>query len=156
LSTRTLYRSTALWLLTISIATAATAANAPSLDLSAHRGKIVVVDFWASWCVPCRRSIPWLNAMQSKYGDQGLVVIGINVDAERAEAERFLAETPAQFQIVYDPEGRLPKELGVVGMPSSFIFDRTGRLVTKHVGFQNGKRDEYEQFLHRALNGSNE
>jgi thiol-disulfide isomerase/thioredoxin len=128
-------------------------ADTPSLDLSAHKGKVVVVDFWASWCVPCRRSIPWLNAMQGKYANDGLVVIGVNVDAQRAEAERFLAETPAQFRIVYDSEGRLPKELGVVGMPSSYIFDRSGRLLTKHIGFQNGKREEYEQVLRHALNG---
>jgi cytochrome c biogenesis protein CcmG, thiol:disulfide interchange protein DsbE len=154
LSKCTFIRLVPLALLGILLISPAARGNGPSLDLSEHKGKVVVVDFWASWCVPCRRSIPWLNAMQSKYADEGLVVIGINVDAERASAERFLAETPAQFRLVYDSEGRLPKELGVVGMPSSFIFDRTGRLITKHIGFQNGRRNEYEQVLREALNGS--
>jgi cytochrome c biogenesis protein CcmG/thiol:disulfide interchange protein DsbE len=137
----------------------ACALSAPSfaaeatLDLRKHRGKVVVVDFWASWCVPCRRSFPWLNAMRQKYGDRGLVIVGVNVDRERRDADGFLAETPATFDIVFDPAGHLPKEYGVMGMPSSFVFDREGRLVARHVGFQNGKRDEYESVLRNALNG---
>jgi thiol-disulfide isomerase/thioredoxin len=129
----------------------ARAANAPVLDLKAEAGKVVVVDFWASWCVPCRRSIPWLNEMQAKYAGMGLVVIGVNVDAERPLADQFLAETPARFRILYDAEGRLPKEYGVQGMPSSFVFDRSGKLAGKHIGFQNGRREEYEQLLVKTL-----
>jgi thiol-disulfide isomerase/thioredoxin len=141
------------WLIVFLGAFPAAAAEHARLDLESHAGKVVVVDFWASWCVPCRRSIPWLNEMQAKYAGQGLVVIGVNVDAERQLAERFLAETPAKFRIVYDSEGRLPKEYGVQGMPSSFVFDRAGRLVAKHLGFQNGKREEYESVLLETLNG---
>jgi cytochrome c biogenesis protein CcmG, thiol:disulfide interchange protein DsbE len=155
-SKRLFRRLAPLWLLVTVMSVHPASAEAPSLDLAAYRGKVVVVDFWASWCVPCRRSIPWLNAMQCKYADKGLVVIGVNVDAERTDAERFLAETPAQFHIVYDSKGQLPKQLGVIGMPSSFIYDRSGQLVTKHIGFQNGKRDEYEQVLVRTLKGSSE
>ncbi len=81
-----------------------------SLDLERFRGKVVVVDFWASWCEPCRHSFPWLNEMQAKYADRGLVIIGVNVDRERADAERFLREVPAGFPIVYDPTARLPRD----------------------------------------------
>lgn len=152
---RTIRRWAAAWLLCLIAATVASA-DTPLLDLPAHKGKVVVVDFWASWCVPCRRSMPWLNEMQAKYGPQGLLVIGVNVDAQKTDAEHFLAETPVKFQIVYDSDGKLPKELGVKGMPSSFIFDRDGKLMATHIGFQNGKRDEYEETLRRALNGRNE
>src|SRR4051812_16001142 len=87
--------------------TATAADTAGALDLARYRGKVVLVDFWASWCEPCRHSFPWLNAMQAKYADRGLVVIGVNVDRERADADRFLRDVPAKFQIVYDPEGTL-------------------------------------------------
>ena len=140
-------------LLGVPLVPGAQAADATALDLRAHAGKVVVVDFWASWCKPCRQSIPWLNEMQAKYGPSGLVVIGVNVDAERPLAEKFLAQTPARFQIVYDAEGKLPKEYAVPGMPASFIFDRTGRLVEKRLGFKIASEDEYEQLLLKTLNG---
>ena len=123
----------------------------PALDLGRMRGQVVVVDFWASWCVPCRRSFPWLNAMRAKYADRGLVIIGVNVDKSREDAERFLASTPATFEIVYDPEGALPARFGVNGMPSSFVFDRSGKLVVTHLGFRNGRRAEYERVLRETL-----
>ncbi len=123
----------------------------PSVDLERRKGNVVVVDFWASWCVPCRRSFPWLNEMQAKYRDQGLVIIGVNVDSQRADADKFLAEVPARFEIVYDHEGKLPASFGVTAMPSSFIFDRKGELATKHLGFQNARRAEYEAVLQELL-----
>ncbi len=89
----------------VCLAPAVLAADEP-LDLTQFRGKVVVIDFWASWCAPCRQSFPWLNEMQAKYRDRGLVIIGVNVDRERAEADRFLQQTPADFQIVYDPDAR--------------------------------------------------
>ena len=73
-----------------------------TLDLSQYRGKVVVVDFWASWCVPCRRSFPWMNEMQAKYGDDGLVFLAVNTDNEASEAQAFLDEFPADFKIIYD------------------------------------------------------
>jgi thiol-disulfide isomerase/thioredoxin len=135
------------------LALPAAQAAAPTLDLKAHAGKVVVVDFWASWCKPCRQSIPWLNEMQAKYAARGLVVIGVNVDAERPLADKFLAQTPVRFQLVFDAEGKLPQEYGVQGMPASFIFDRAGHLVEKRLGFQVASRDDYEQLLVKTLNG---
>jgi len=123
----------------------------PSLDLEQWRGRVVVVDFWASWCEPCRRSFPWLNEMQAKYRDQGLVVIGVNVDAERSEADRFLAAVPAAFKVVYDPTGTLPARYGVSAMPSSFVFDRSGELSARHLGFQARRRGEYEAVIKQLL-----
>ncbi|HKZ72761.1 MAG TPA: TlpA disulfide reductase family protein [Steroidobacteraceae bacterium] len=123
----------------------------PLLDLDRVRGRVVVVDFWASWCTPCRRSIPWLNEMQAKYADRGLVIIGVNVDKSRGDAEQFLAAVPARFEIVYDPDGRLPAKFGVAAMPSSYVFDRSGKVVARHLGFQNARRAEYEKVLRELL-----
>src|SRR4051812_13390131 len=91
----------------------ASASPAPGLDLDRYRGKVVVVDFWASWCKPCRQSIPWLNEMRSRHAKDGLVVIGVNVDAERADAERFLRAVPIDFEVVFDPDGELAQRFKV-------------------------------------------
>jgi len=123
----------------------------PAFDISHYEGKVVVLDFWASWCVPCRRSFPWMNAMQDKYGDDGLVIIGVNVDSDPAEAASFLASYPPDFEIRYDPDGELATEFGVVAMPSSYVFDRDGELVERHLGFKVKLQDEYETLLRESL-----
>jgi len=120
-------------------------------DLSSHAGKVVIVDFWASWCVPCRRSFPWLNAMNQKYAGEGLVIIGVNLDADRSEAMRFLEEFPAEFSIFYDESKDLAREFGVVAMPSSFVIGRDGQVRKKHFGFKVKKQDEYESAIVDAL-----
>jgi cytochrome c biogenesis protein CcmG/thiol:disulfide interchange protein DsbE len=125
---------------------------AEPLDLARHHGRVVVVDFWASWCKPCRQSIPWLNTMRERYGARGLTIIGVNVDAERRDADRFLRDVPIAFEIVFDPEGALAKQFSVRAMPSSYIFDRTGKNVETHLGFRDAKRDEYEAVLRNLLN----
>lgn len=130
---------------------AITASAADTLDLAQYRGKVVLVDFWASWCAPCRRSFPWLNEMQRKYGERGLVVIGVNVDATRGAAEEFLRDVPSQFQIIYDPTGALAAQYQVPGMPSSFLFGPDGKLASNHIGFQQGARDEREAELQQLL-----
>ena len=127
-------------------------AAASEFDLREFHGKVVVLDFWASWCVPCRRSFPWMNTMQEKYGDDGLVIIGVNLDANDADAQAFLRETPAQFQIISDPDGTLAREHDVIAMPTSYIFDRNGKLVTRHLGFKVKRQEEYEALLVDTLN----
>lgn len=122
-----------------------------SLNLDVYRGNVVVIDFWASWCVPCRRSFPWLNSMHDKYGTEGLVIIGVNVDKERAEAMEFLREYPANFRIHYDPEGALARDYDVQGMPSSFVIGRNGRVTIRHLGFKVKKQQEYEAAIVAAL-----
>jgi thiol-disulfide isomerase/thioredoxin len=125
---------------------------ATDFDLREYHGKVVVLDFWASWCVPCRRSFPWMNNMQEKYGDEGLVIIGVNLDAVDADAQAFLKETPADFRIINDPQGTLAREHDVIAMPTSYIFDRTGKLVTRHLGFKVRRQEEYEALLVETLN----
>lgn len=132
---------------------AARPADVP-LQLEEYAGKVVVLDFWASWCVPCRRSFPWLNAMQAKYAEQGLIVIGVNLDAERAAADEFLTTYPADFRIHFDSERQLAKEFGVEAMPSSYVIGRDGVIVSHHLGFKVKKQDEYEAVLVDALGES--
>ena len=127
-----------------------------TFDLSEFHGKVVVLDFWSSWCVPCRRSFPWMSAMQEKYVDDGLLIIAVNVDTDPAAASAFLEEYPAQFRIIYDPDAKLAREYGVVAMPSSYIFDRSRALITRHMGFKVKKQDEYEAILVEAWNPASE
>jgi cytochrome c biogenesis protein CcmG, thiol:disulfide interchange protein DsbE len=131
--------------------TAATADTAPTLDLARYRGKVVLVDFWASWCEPCRHSFPWLNAMHARYADRGLVVIGINVDRNRADADRFLQDVPATFPIVYDPAGALASRYDLPGMPASYVIGRNGDVVARHIGFRSNLRAEREAEVQQLL-----
>ena len=93
--------------------------NRGKLDSASLKGKLVYIDFWASWCVPCKQSFPWMNEMHAKYADRGLQVLAINVDAKTADAEKFLTQVPAKFQIAFDATGQTPKQFAVKGMPSS-------------------------------------
>ncbi|WP_020559647.1 TlpA disulfide reductase family protein [Thiofilum flexile] len=126
-------------------------ANGKPLDLSPYKGKVVMVDFWASWCPPCKNSFPWLNKMVREKSAQGLVVIGVNVDEDSADAKRFLAQIPAKFPIIYDPKGDYPSYYNIPGMPSTIIFDRNGKKLYMHQGFKLTKVMQYEAELNKAL-----
>ena len=124
---------------------------APPAALAPVAGRVIWVDFWASWCVPCRRSFPWLNEMQSKYESAGLEIIGVNLDKDRALADAFLAEVPAKFGLRFDPKGALAKEFEVQSMPSSFLIDANGKVLAAHFGFRTADTAEYEQAIKKAL-----
>lgn len=113
--------------------------------------KVIYLDFWASWCVPCRQSFPWLNEMQAKYAAQGLQIVGINVDRRHADAERFLAEHAAQFPLVMDPAGSLAGKYQLQGMPSAVLIGPDGKELQRHIGFRADRTDEYEAGLLRLL-----
>jgi len=149
-------RRTFPWLIALAYLCGASSAGAVPLepggvDLSRYAGKVVIVDFWASWCQPCRRSFPWLNEMTSRYGDRGLVVLGVNTDVEASDADRFLREVPAKFAILHDPEGRLATHYHLAGMPVSMVFGRDGQLIQTHVGFREADRAAREAELARVL-----
>jgi thiol-disulfide isomerase/thioredoxin len=134
---------------------ASTATAAPEPPVSpeglARSGRVVWLDFWASWCTPCRHSFPWMNEMQRKYGAQGFTVLAINLDSVRADAERFLAATPAEFRLEFDPDATLAKQYDVEAMPSSYLLARDGRVVSRHLGFKESKKAEYEAAIRMAL-----
>jgi cytochrome c biogenesis protein CcmG, thiol:disulfide interchange protein DsbE len=124
---------------------------APPPALAPVEGRVIWVDFWASWCVPCRRSFPWLNAMQRKYGSRGLQIIAVNVDKDRALADAFLAEVPAEFSLRFDPAGDLAKQFEVQTMPSSFVLDADGNVLERHFGFRTADTADYERGIREAL-----
>ena len=143
--------ATVLLLLVLTVQAAPPGATADKLlDIQALRGHVVYMDFWASWCAPCRESFPWMNSMQAELVGDGLIIIAVNVDHERSDAEQFLRSHPAQFRIVYDPEGLLPEKFGVRGMPTSFLIDRNGHVQSRHEGFRLADRDALAQQI-RAL-----
>jgi thiol-disulfide isomerase/thioredoxin len=121
------------------------------LALADLRGRVVIVDFWASWCAPCRESFPFLDELQRRHHDAGLSVVGINLDEQRDEAERFLRERPVGFQIVYDPEATTPERFGVRTMPSSYVIGRDGKVRAVHSGFRERDRGAFEAEVSAAL-----
>jgi cytochrome c biogenesis protein CcmG, thiol:disulfide interchange protein DsbE len=126
-------------------------AGGATVALDKLKGRVVYVDFWASWCGPCRRSFPWMGEMQRRYGDQGLTIVAINVDKKREDAAKFLAHTPGAFTIVYDPAGGVPSAYDVKGMPTSYLVDRAGRVVAVDSGFHDEAKAAIEARIRAAL-----
>jgi cytochrome c biogenesis protein CcmG/thiol:disulfide interchange protein DsbE len=152
----------AFWLVTVGARAAAVGDSAPAfalptsgggtISLEQLRGQVVYVDFWASWCGPCRRSFPWMNELQQRYGGRGVTIVAINVDAKRADADRFLRQYPATFAVVYDSTGATPGAYAVKAMPSSYIIDSQGRLAGVEQGFHEERRAAIEEKI-RSLIG---
>jgi cytochrome c biogenesis protein CcmG/thiol:disulfide interchange protein DsbE len=121
------------------------------ITLAQFKDKVVLLDFWASWCGPCRQSFPWMNAMQKKYQAQGFEIIAINVDKERQLADEFLKKLPANFTIAFDPEGIVATKYQLGGMPISFIIDRNGIIRKQHLGFHKKNVSKYEASIIKLL-----
>lgn len=105
-----------------------------SFDLEAHRDKVVVVSFWASWCVPCREEAPLLEAAWRAYRDRGVVFVGVNVQDQEASARQFIKEFGLSFPNGPDPGSRIAVDYGVYGIPEVFFVGRDGRIAYKHIG----------------------
>ena len=106
-----------------------------AVALDKLRGQVVYVDFWASWCVPCRTSMPALEALARRFGPRGFVVVGVNKDASLEDAERFLRRVPVSFALVADPSDSAARAFGVKAMPSGYLVDRAGVVRHVHRGF---------------------
>jgi cytochrome c biogenesis protein CcmG, thiol:disulfide interchange protein DsbE len=128
-----------------------TTVDGKTMALADLRGRVVYVDFWASWCAPCRRSFPWMNEMQQRYGDRGLTIIAINVDRRHADAEQFLQINAARFAVVYDDRGATPQAYSVKGMPSSYLIDARGTVVDIELGFRDDRKSAIEDQIRSLL-----
>ena len=122
------------------------------IKLGDLKGKVVYIDFWASWCKPCRKSFPWMNDLHSRYSKDGLTIIAVNLDTDKELVNKFLQKYPADFTIAYDPEGKLAKQFEVKGMPSSYIISRHGKKVFSHVGYREKNVSMVESVLEKQLN----
>ena len=121
-------------------------------ELPALAGKVVIIDFFASWCGPCKDSFPVMQELHEKFGGQGLVILAVNLDKKVEDMKEFLAKHPVTFSIVRDASGALAKEVKVPTMPSSFIIDRSGKVQFLHRGFKCDKsKEEYVRQITELL-----
>jgi len=122
-----------------------------TIQLSSYKGKVVYLDFWASWCEPCKRSFPWMNELQETYGENGFKIIAVNLDTDRNDAEKFLKQMPAKFEIAFDKSGKTAEAYNLKAMPSSFLIDRKGRLVHKSLGYRVEEKKIVEKKIQKLV-----
>ena len=115
------------------------------VKLSELRGDVVMVNFWASWCAPCRQEMPLLEDLHNKYSDLGFVLLGVNVEEDSSKAADLLREIPVSFPILYDNTNKVTKLYNVVAMPSTVMVDRDGNMRYLHRGYLPGYEKEYEK-----------
>ena len=129
--------------------------NLPSLDgridLADMKGKVVYLDFWASWCKPCKQSFPWLSAIKKKFGSEGFEVIAVNLDKERALADAFLKAFEINFVVGFDAAGVTARSYKLRGMPSSYLIGRDGKIYASHVGFRDKDKAKLEAGIQQLL-----
>lgn len=122
------------------------------IDLRAMQGQVVYVDFWASWCGPCAKSFPFMNRLHNAQLDKGLRVVAINVDELADDAEQFLKNQPAAFQVAMDGDSQCAKAFEVQAMPSTYLIDRKGMVRHIHLGFRESEADALEDQVNQLLN----
>ncbi len=116
------------------------------------KGKVVMVDFWASWCDPCKESFPAMEELDKHYHAQGLVIVAVNVDEDRTDMQTFLKKHPATFAVVRDAGQKLVERAGIATMPSSFLVDRTGKIRFTHSGYKGAEtKKQYMQEIESLL-----
>jgi thiol-disulfide isomerase/thioredoxin len=130
---------------------AAQDAQGTNVKLRGYIGHVVLVDFWASWCPPCKASFPALDALSKELKPRGVVVLAINVDERRRDADDFLADHPHTMTVLFDPKGTLPAAMNVQGMPSSFVIDKAGSIRFTHMGYTGNIADQYRHEITELL-----
>lgn len=126
-----------------------------TVNLEALRGRVVLVDFWASWCAPCKLSFPWLGELQARLGPRGLQVVAVNLDREARAAEAFLRALEPQMRapllVAFDPAGDTPRRYGVKAMPTSVLIGADGVVRLHHGGFREDDKPMLESAVLSAL-----
>lgn len=121
------------------------------VPLSSLRGKVVLIDFWASWCIPCRKSLPMFNDLRARIGADKFEIYAVNLDEDKADALNFLAKYPVSYPVVWDEAQSTPEQYQVMGMPSSYLVDQNGILRAIHKGFKEKDMVKYEQEIRGLL-----
>jgi peroxiredoxin len=143
-------------ILAISVAAGASAAapdftlptrDGGRLSLDELKGQVVMINFWATWCGPCRQEMPLLQQIQAKYEPLGFTLLGINVEPDSAAAQTWLAQVPVSFPILFDRQNKVAESYGVQGMPSSVFIDRSGNVRFVHRGYQPGDEAKYADMI---------
>ena len=141
----------------VEIGARAPAFELPALGSDAHvsldqlKGKVIFVDFWASWCGPCRQSLPQYEKLRTELAQEEFAILAINLDEEAADATAFLKQHPVNYTILRDPAGEVPKAFGLVGMPTSYLIDRDGIVRATHTGFTPEDIDKLRGEIHGLL-----
>ncbi len=121
------------------------------VSLAQLRGQVVMINFWASWCGPCRKEMPLLEQMHQKYNRLGFTLVGVNVDENSADAEKFLSKVPVSFPVALGGQSDVQKKYGVQAMPSSFFVDRKGTVRYVHPGYRPGDEAKYQEQIRTLL-----
>jgi peroxiredoxin len=119
--------------------------------LADYAGRVVVLDFWASWCGPCKESFPALDALYGELHPRGLEVLAVSVDEDRKDADAFLAARPHRMTVLFDPKTKAAEAFGVEGMPSTFVIDRRGLVRSSHEGYRPGEMAAIRQLVEALL-----
>lgn len=119
-------------------------ASGNTISLDDFKGQVVLINFWASWCGPCRQEMPLLEALHQRYAPLGFTMLGINVEEDSSLADGFLRDTPVTFPILYDRENLVSKTYDVIAMPTSIIVDRQGEIRYVHHGYKPGYENDYQ------------
>jgi peroxiredoxin len=114
-----------------------------SVSLQELKGQVVMLNFWASWCGPCRQEMPLLDQMHRRYSSLGFTLLGVNVEASTQDAERWLAQTPVSFPVLFDANNEVSRLYDVNAMPSTVFIDRQGNVRYLHRGYKPGDESEY-------------
>lgn len=125
--------------------------DAKSYNLQQFKGKVVYVDFWASWCGPCVQSFPFMNNLEHEFKDKGLQIVAINMDETANDAQNFLAKHPAKFSVLTDSNQQCAKAFDVKAMPSSYLIDRNGVIRHEHLGFKAGETEQLQTLIKQLL-----
>lgn len=128
-----------------------TDASGRQVSLADFKGQVVLVNFWASWCGPCRKEMPLLEQLYKRYQPLGFTLLGVNVDEDSRDAKAFLAETPVSFPILFDSANDVSQLYDVSAMPSTVLIDRQGRLRFLHLGYQPGYENTYQDQIRQLI-----
>lgn len=122
-----------------------------NITLADFKGRVVYLDFWATWCPPCRKSFPWMDEMQERYKEDGLTIIAVSIDKKRELIERFIKKTEPTFIVAHDPSGEVAKTYKLRAMPSTYLINRKGQLVMTHMGFRESDKKKMETAIESLL-----